>query len=72
MNEQQHDEQRVVVTDIRMPFSSMVVFLIKWTLAAIPAMAILWVVMMVFMMLFMMISGGMWGYHGWFRNSPPF
>ena len=31
----------VVVTDIKMPFGSMVVFMIKWALAAIPAMIIL-------------------------------
>jgi hypothetical protein len=31
----------VVVTDIKMPFGSMVVFMIKWTLAAIPALIIL-------------------------------
>ncbi|MEA3188440.1 MAG: domain 2 [Chthoniobacter sp.] len=33
--------QLVVVTDIRMPFGSMVIFILKWTLAAIPAMLIL-------------------------------
>lgn len=31
----------VVVTNIRMPFWSMVVFMIKWAVAAIPAFAIL-------------------------------
>jgi hypothetical protein len=31
----------VVVTDIKMPFDSMVVFMIKWTIAAIPAFIIL-------------------------------
>ena len=31
----------VVVTDIRMPFWSMVVFMIKWAVAAIPAFIIL-------------------------------
>ncbi|MHA7837913.1 MAG: hypothetical protein ACX98W_10680 [bacterium] len=34
-------ENRVVVTDIRMPFWSMVVFLVKLTIAAIPAYIIL-------------------------------
>jgi len=34
-------EQRVVVTDINMPFGSMVWFMVKWTLASIPAMLIL-------------------------------
>ncbi len=33
--------QRVTVTDIDMPFGSMVVFMLKWALAAIPAVLIL-------------------------------
>ena len=33
--------QKVTVTDIDMPFGSMVVFMVKWALAAIPAMLIL-------------------------------
>jgi hypothetical protein len=33
--------QNVVVTDIQMPFMSMVVFMVKWVIAAIPAMIIL-------------------------------
>ncbi|AEG00478.1 hypothetical protein [Methylomonas methanica] len=31
----------VVVTDIQMPFMSMVTFMVKWVIAAIPAMIIL-------------------------------
>lgn len=34
-------KQEVIVTDIQMPFGSMVVFMIKWALAAIPAIIIL-------------------------------
>ena len=34
----------VVITDIRMPFLSMVVFMIKWAIAAIPAFIILAVI----------------------------
>lgn len=34
----------VVVTDIRIPFWSMVVLLVKWALAAIPAVVILIVI----------------------------
>ena len=33
--------RRVVVTDIEMPFWSMVTFMVKWTIASIPAMIIL-------------------------------
>jgi hypothetical protein len=32
---------RVVVTDIDMPFGSMVRFMVKWSIAAIPALIIL-------------------------------
>ena len=35
---------RVVVTDIRMPFWSMVRFMVKWAIAAIPALIILAVI----------------------------
>jgi hypothetical protein len=31
------NDNRVVVTDVSMPFVSMVVFMIKWALASIPA-----------------------------------
>ena len=31
------NKQAVVVTDIRMPFFSMVIFMVKWAIAAIPA-----------------------------------
>ena len=34
-------EKHVVVTDIRMPFLSMMVFMIKWVIASIPAFMIL-------------------------------
>ena len=34
-------DKRVVVTDIRMPFLSMMVFMIKWVIASIPAFIIL-------------------------------
>jgi hypothetical protein len=33
--------QRVVVVDIKMPFASMVVLMVKWAVAAIPALIIL-------------------------------
>ena len=36
--------ERVVVTDVDMPFGSMVVFMIKWALAAVPAVIILAVI----------------------------
>jgi hypothetical protein len=36
-------KQEVIVTDIRMSFGSMVVFMVKWTIASIPAATILFV-----------------------------
>ena len=38
------EETNVVVTDIQMPFISMVVFMVKWALAAIPALFILFAI----------------------------
>jgi hypothetical protein len=35
--------QQVVVTDIHMPFGSMVAFMVKWSIASIPALIILFI-----------------------------
>ena len=35
------EKQKVIVTDIQMPFWSMVIFMIKWTVASVPALIIL-------------------------------
>ncbi|NOX43249.1 MAG: hypothetical protein GXP19_05900 [Gammaproteobacteria bacterium] len=35
------NDNRVIVTNIQMPFISMVVFMVKWAVAAIPALFIL-------------------------------
>lgn len=40
----ENNVQNVAVTDIRMPFWSMVVFMVKWAIAAIPALVILTVI----------------------------
>ncbi len=37
------EKQKVAVTDIDMPFRSMVVFMVKWALASVPAAIILFV-----------------------------
>ena len=42
----------VVVVDVQMPFMSMVTFMVKWTLASIPALIILVVIAAVFAGLF--------------------
>lgn len=36
-----YDSKQVTVVDIKMPFWSMVVFMVKWSIAAIPAILIL-------------------------------
>jgi hypothetical protein len=38
------DYGRVIVTDIRIPFGSMVVLMVKWAVATIPALIILSVI----------------------------
>lgn len=49
----------VVVTDIRMPFVSMVIFMVKWAIAAIPAMFIIGLIWyVVTALLFGMGNGG--------------
>jgi len=37
-------EQLVVVRDIKMTFWSMVIFMVKWAVAAVPALIVLWVI----------------------------
>lgn len=49
------EQNHVIVTDIRMPFLSMVIFMVKWVIASIPAFIILSLIFSVLMALF----GGM-------------
>ncbi len=65
------DRNEVVVTDIRIPFLSLMVLTIKWVLASIPAFIILWFISMVAMMLFWGLIGsldGMGGMGGMWRS----
>jgi hypothetical protein len=41
MNNNEVRPDRVIVTDVDMPFMSMVTFMVKWAIASIPALAIL-------------------------------
>jgi len=50
--------QEVVVTDIKIPFLSMVVLLVKWALASIPALIILFFIFSILGIIF----GGL--FHG--------
>jgi hypothetical protein len=51
----------VVVVDIQMPFGSMVVFIVKWTIAAIPAMIILAILIGIVTAVLGGIFGGIFG-----------
>lgn len=55
------ESQSVVVTDIHMPFGSMVAFMVKWAIAAIPAIVILSVVGFVISTVFFGVIGGIFG-----------
>ena len=58
------DRNHVVVTDIRIPFLSLMVLTIKFVLASIPAFIILWFIGMVAMMLFWGLIGSLDGMMG--------
>jgi hypothetical protein len=61
------DEKReVVVTDVKIPFWSMVVLLVKWAIAAIPALIILIVIWAVASTVIAALFGG--GMYHWEMN----
>ncbi|MCW9024957.1 MAG: hypothetical protein OQK73_09790 [Gammaproteobacteria bacterium] len=53
------DEKNVVVVDIKMPFMSMVIFMVKWVIASIPAFIILSIIGTILMALFGGMINGM-------------
>ena len=62
------DKREVVVTDIKIPFWSMVVLMVEWAIAAIPALIILLVIGAVVSTVIGAILGvGMhpWGFNRW-------
>ena len=69
MTEPLSSRMQVVVTDIDMPFMSMARFMVKWTIAAIPAMIVLFILgaiaAAVLGGIFHSMFGGMFG--GWPR-----
>ena len=54
MKEEQ--EHNVAIKDFNMPFSSMVIFMVKWAIASIPAIIILWIL---FMLLISILGSGL-------------
>jgi hypothetical protein len=63
------ERKEVVVTDIRIPFLSLMVLTIKWVLASIPAFIILWFISMIAMMLFWGLVGSIDGMGGMMWRS---
>lgn len=57
MNDQQKFPTEVVITDVSIPFGSMVVLIFKWVLASIPALFMLVVLGAVLFG----VLGGLWG-----------
>jgi len=60
------DKREVVVTDVKIPFWSMVALLVKWAIAAIPALIILLVIGALVSMVMAALFGG--GIHLWEWN----
>jgi hypothetical protein len=54
------EKQKVIVTDIQMPFTSMVIFMIKWAIAAIPATIILFIIGAILMSLLAGFGGNVY------------
>ena len=42
----------VAIKDFNMPFSSMVIFMVKWAIASIPAIIIIWILFMLLISIF--------------------
>lgn len=58
------DKREVVVTDIKIPFWSMVVLMVKWAIAAIPAVIILMLLVALISVVLGMIPAPGW-HHYW-------
>jgi len=56
--------QQVIVTDIKIPFLSMVVLMVKWALAAIPAVIVLIVIGTIISMAMGFLFGDTFVWHG--------
>lgn len=58
------DQHEVTVTDIKIPFWSMVVLMVKWALAAIPAIIILIIIGTLLSIALHALFGGAVGWQG--------
>ena len=59
------DRREVVVTDIKIPFWSMVVLMVKWAIAAIPAVIILMLIAALVSVALSMFAGFGWHHNYW-------
>lgn len=67
---EESNDAPVVVTDIRMRFSSMVVFMVKWAIASIPALIILFAIGVGLFIGFGMLAAAFDGVWGPVRGDP--
>jgi hypothetical protein len=65
----QPERTQVTVVDVKIPFWSMVILLVKWALAAIPAIIILVALSTVLTMLFAFVTGGGFSLFDWFGRG---
>jgi vacuolar-type H+-ATPase subunit I/STV1 len=68
----ENESQNVVITDIKMPFFSMITFMVKWALASIPAVIIIGIIFGALWMGLNMVLGmlGLEGMLGSFMPPP--
>lgn len=59
------DRREVVVTDVKIPFWSMVVLMVKCAIAAIPAVIILMLIAVLVSVAVSMLFGAGWHHHYW-------
>lgn len=53
------DEQRTVITDVQIPFGRMIAIILKWMLASIPAILLMYFIMFIIMLI---LAGGLGGF----------
>lgn len=58
------DRREIVVTDVKIPFWSMVVLMVKWAIASIPAVIILMLIAAAISLVLGMLPAGGW-HHYW-------
>jgi uncharacterized Zn finger protein len=61
IDEQVQDGEKVIITDIQMPFGAMVRFMVMWAIASIPAAIIIGIVMVLFFTVFTAFITGIAG-----------